>query len=78
LTPAISACWLGSRSAAAPRAGRAYGAKCPREEKGRHWDRRVDELMKVCKIDRTAKMARLLTEVRKQGEVIEAWADGES
>ena len=26
------------------------------------------------KIDSTAKMARLLTEVRKQGQVIEAWA----
>ena len=31
-------------------------------------------MMKGCKIDTTAKMAKLLTEVRKQCKVIEAWA----
>jgi hypothetical protein len=31
--------------------------------------------MKLCKIDTTAKMAKLLTKVRKQGEAIEAWAE---
>jgi hypothetical protein len=38
----------------------------------RHRQQRIDALMRLC--DSTAKMAKLLTEVRKQGKVIEAWA----
>jgi hypothetical protein len=30
--------------------------------------------MKACKIDHAAKMAKLLTAVRKDGKIIEAWA----
>jgi len=48
-----------------------------REEPWRDWDRRVGALMRVCKIDTTAKMAKLLTDVRKRGEVIEAWMAGD-
>jgi len=33
--------------------------------------------MGECRIDSTAKMAKLLTEVRKQGKVIDAWAAGD-
>jgi hypothetical protein len=33
--------------------------------------------MRVCKIDTTAMMARLLAEGRKQGEIIEAWTVGD-
>jgi hypothetical protein len=32
--------------------------------------------MRLCKIDAIAKMATLLTDVRKKGEVIEAWVAG--
>jgi hypothetical protein len=48
-----------------------------RQHQWRDWDRRVDTLMRECKIDGTAKMVRPLTDVRKQGKVIEAWSDGE-
>ncbi len=44
---------------------------------GPDWDCRVTALMKACKINTTAKMAKLLTEVRRQGKVIEAWAAGD-
>jgi len=42
--------------------------------RGPPWTRRLDELWQLCKIDGTAKMPQLMTEVRKQGEGIEAWA----
>jgi hypothetical protein len=43
------------------------------------WDRRVAALVRECKIDSAAKMARLLTEVCKQGKVIavQGAADGQ-
>jgi hypothetical protein len=47
------------------------------KNRGREWERRVDAPMKECRIDSTAKMARPLTDGRKEAEVIEAWAVGD-
>jgi hypothetical protein len=42
------------------------------KNQGPDWGRRVAALMRVCKIDTTGVMARLLVPVRNQGEVIAA------
>jgi len=42
------------------------------KNQGPNWDRRVKALMRECNVNTTAKMARLLIDVRKQGKVIEA------
>lgn len=47
------------------------------KNQGQHWDRRVDELKRLCKIDATGKVAKLLTEVFRQGRVIDACAAGQ-
>jgi hypothetical protein len=70
LTSASRRAFGGRDERARPRSANPYPG-------GRDWDRRVDTLMRECKIDCTANMARLLTDVRKQGKIIEAWADGE-
>ncbi len=44
---------------------------------GPHWDWRVDALKRLCRIDGTAKMAKLPTEVCRQGKVIEERAAGD-
>lgn len=44
---------------------------------GPQWGQRVDAQVKACTIDSTGKMVRLLTEVRKQRDVIGAWAPGD-
>jgi hypothetical protein len=44
------------------------------KNQGPNWGRQV---MKECRIDSTAKMAKLLTDVRKHGDVIDAWAAGD-
>jgi len=47
------------------------------KNRGREWDRRVDAMIRACKINSTAKMTKPLTEVRKQGKVSKAWAAGD-
>jgi hypothetical protein len=45
------------------------------KNQGPDWDTRVAALKAELKINTTAKMAKLLTEVRRQGKVIEAWTE---
>ena len=48
------------------------------KNQGPRWDGRVAELTNELKIHTTARMAKLLTEVREQGRVIDAWAAGDA
>jgi hypothetical protein len=46
------------------------------KNQGRDWDARVATLMKELKITTTAKMAKVLREVRAAGKTVETWAAG--